>query len=66
MQLAPKNGDAWLNLANVLISQHRYQEALEPLQKAIELNPKKSQAYFAIGECRKGLGDLAGAAEAYS
>ena len=65
IELAPKNADAWLNLGNVLISQRRHREALEHVQKAIQLNPKKTLAYYSLGECRRGLGDNAGAAEAY-
>jgi tetratricopeptide (TPR) repeat protein len=65
VQLGPKNPDAWLKLATVLISQHRYKNALDSVQKSIALNPQQTQAYLLLAECRKGLGDAAGAAEAY-
>ena len=64
-QLMPKNAEAWLGLGKLLIGQRRFQDAVEPLQKSIALNPRNGEAHFALGECRKGLGDLAAAAEAY-
>jgi tetratricopeptide (TPR) repeat protein len=64
-QLAPKNAKAWLSHGNVLIRQHRYKDALESVQKSIGLDPRNRQAYLSLGACRKGLGDSAGAAEAY-
>ena len=65
VELAPTSVERRLSLANVQIRQRRYHEATETLQKAIELNPKDGRAYFSLGECRQGLGDAAGAAEAY-
>ena len=65
IQLAPKNAEGWLSLANVQIWQRRHQEAMESIQKSLALNPKNGAAYFSLGECRRALGDTAGAAEAY-
>jgi len=65
IQLAPKNADGWVSLANVQIWQKRHQEAIESIQKSLALNPKNGAAYFSLGECRRALGDTAGAAEAY-
>src|SRR4051794_9304517 len=57
IQLAPKNAVGWLSLGNIQIWQHRYQDALESLQRSIELNPRSGDAYFSMGECRKALKD---------
>jgi cytochrome c-type biogenesis protein CcmH/NrfG len=61
----PKNADAWLGLGKLMISQRRFKDAVEPLQRSIALNPRSGEAYFSLGECRKGLGESAAAAEAY-
>jgi protein O-GlcNAc transferase len=64
-QLMPKNADALLSLGKLLIGQRRFQDAVQPLEKSLALNPRSGEAHFALGECRKGLGDLAAAAESY-
>lgn len=65
IQLVPKNARAWLGLGKILIGQRRFQDAMEPLTKAIALNPRSDDAHFLLGECRRELGDTAGAVAAY-
>ncbi|MFN0020010.1 MAG: tetratricopeptide repeat protein [Pirellulaceae bacterium] len=65
VQLASKNSNAWLSLGNVLIWRRRFQEAVEPLKKSIELNPQNVEAHISLGECWQNLGDSAAAADAY-
>ncbi|MBC7855263.1 MAG: tetratricopeptide repeat protein [Pirellulaceae bacterium] len=65
IQLVPKNAEAWLGLGKMMISQRRFNDAVEPLQRSIALNPRSGEAYFSLGKCRQGLGEFAAAAEAY-
>ena len=42
-------GMAYYNNGLVNLKKHRYRKAIENLQKAIEINPKDSDAFYNIG-----------------
>jgi protein O-mannosyl-transferase len=46
---APHNPRAWANLGNALIEEKRYNEALAPLKKALELKPNYSVVLINLG-----------------
>jgi tetratricopeptide (TPR) repeat protein len=57
--LNPANaGQAYYNLAASLINRNKGEEAVNPLKKAIELDPKYGPAYFQLGLTLTGLGKL--------
>jgi tetratricopeptide (TPR) repeat protein len=57
--LNPLNaGQAYYNLAAVLINRNKGAEAIDPLKKAIELDPKYGPAYFQLGLTYVGLNKL--------
>jgi tetratricopeptide (TPR) repeat protein len=57
--LNPANaGQAYYNLGAVLINRNKGAEAVDPLKKAIELDPKYGPAYFQLGLTLTGLGKL--------
>jgi len=61
-EMNPANaGQAYYNLGATLINRNKYQEALSPLKKAIELDPKYGPAYYQLGLTMVGTGDMAGA-----
>ena len=57
--LNPLNaGQAYYNLGATLINRNKGAEAVDPLKKAIELDPKYGPAYFQLGLTLTGLGKL--------
>jgi tetratricopeptide (TPR) repeat protein len=57
--LNPLNaGQAYYNLAAVLINRNKGAEAIDPLKKAIELDPKYGPAHFQLGLTLVGLNKL--------
>jgi tetratricopeptide (TPR) repeat protein len=57
--LNPANaGQAYYNLAAQLINRNKGGDAVDPLKKAIELDPKYGPAYFQLGLTLTGLGKL--------
>lgn len=57
--LNPLNaGQAYYNLGAVLINRNKGAEAVDPLKKAIELDPKYGPAYFQLGLTLVGLNKL--------
>jgi tetratricopeptide (TPR) repeat protein len=57
--LNPGNaGQAWYNLAANLINRNKGADAVEPLKKAIDLDPKFGPALFQMGLTLTGLGKL--------
>lgn len=57
--LNPANaGQAYYNLGASLINRNKGAEAVDPLKKAIELDPKYGPAYFQLGLTLTGLGKL--------
>src|SRR6185295_11664054 len=57
--LNPANaGQAYYNLGAVLINRNKGAEAVDPLKKAIELDPKYGPAYFQLGLTLVGMGKL--------
>jgi len=59
-------GGLYIELARVLNSERRYREALTPLNKAIELEPKNYTAHFFAGIVQQKLGQLDKAADQYN
>jgi len=53
-------------LGQSLMRAHRYREALEPLQRAIDLGGEQQQFLFSLGLARAGSGDLEGARRVWS
>ena len=54
-----------LSLANVVLREGRVEEALELVERAVEIDPDYMAAYPVLGDCREQLDDLDGAREAY-
>lgn len=50
-------GEPWLDLGRFLVEQARYQEALEPLERAAEANSSSAQARFWLGRALAGAGE---------
>ena len=42
---------AWRNFGISLYTANRMQEAVEPLKKSVEIDPKSAQAYYLLGAC---------------
>jgi len=53
------------SLANAYVSESRHADAIEHLQKAIELDEKYSAAWKLLGACHVETGDHASAARVY-
>ncbi|HXR32807.1 MAG TPA: tetratricopeptide repeat protein [Verrucomicrobiae bacterium] len=47
----PNAGFAWRNFGISLYQSNRMQEGVEPLKKAVELDPKNAQAWYLLGAC---------------
>ena len=45
----PHAAQAWLNYGVVLSNASRYKEAVEPLKKATELDPKNPKGWYSAG-----------------
>lgn len=63
-----QNPDAWLasnNLANMLLTRNEFPEALMWAEMAAKSAPHVPETFSNIGTAKVGLGDFAGAAEAY-
>jgi len=50
LQLEPDNTEALYGLADTYVKLRRYQEAIPPLQKAIEKKPAESSPYLLLGQ----------------
>ncbi len=58
-ELNPANAaNAWMNLGIVLWQNHRYEEALDPLRKSLEINSKNAQAWYVLGASLVSLMDF--------
>ena len=54
-ELDPQNAvTAWRNFGIVLFNSGQFKECLEPLQKAVDLDPKNAQAWYLLGNCKVG------------
>ena len=62
---APKNVDTWIALGNALMDSHRYGEAVNAYQKALELNPRNVDVRVDMGTCLKNSGNPQKAIEEY-
>jgi superkiller protein 3 len=61
-----RNEWPYLNLGKFLITKNRYQESLQVIEKAVQMNPKSAEAYYVLGKVLNKLGRNAEALEASS
>ena len=54
----PGNAVAWTKLGNALMDTHRYQEAVDAYQKALNLDQKNVDVRVDMGTCLKNLGQF--------
>ncbi len=47
----PNAGFAWRNFGISLYQSNRMQEGVEPLKKAVEIDPKNAQSWYLLGAC---------------
>jgi tetratricopeptide (TPR) repeat protein len=66
IELSPSYAALYVELARVLTSERRYRDAMVPLTKAIELDPKNYTAHFLAGVMQQKLGLLDKSAEQYT
>ena len=66
IELSPSYAALYVELARVLNSERRYRDAMVPLTKAIELDPKNYTAHFFAGVMQQKLGLLDKSAEQYT
>ncbi|MCH9033708.1 MAG: tetratricopeptide repeat protein [Planctomycetes bacterium] len=57
ISLAPKSPLGYTELGDVKIRQHKYDEALPLLQKAVSMDPTYKSAHYLLGLAFRGLGD---------
>ena len=51
-----KDESAYLHLAKFYWARNRHQESLEPVQKAVAINPRSAEAYYVLGRLLDELG----------
>jgi Flp pilus assembly protein TadD len=56
---------AFLDLGAILAEQKQYQDALAPLQRAVQLDPSRADAHYRLGRVYKALGDSAAAEQEF-
>ena len=61
----PRNVDALIKLGNVNMDTHRFQEAIDAYQKALELDPKNVDVRVDMGTCYRNIGRADRAVEEY-
>jgi tetratricopeptide (TPR) repeat protein len=61
----PRNISAWTKFGNTLMDSHRYQEAIDAYQKALELDQKNVDVRVDMGTCFKYIGQFERAVEEY-
>jgi tetratricopeptide (TPR) repeat protein/predicted Ser/Thr protein kinase len=66
LDVAPVDGDALAWRAHALYHLNRHREALEVLDRAVELDPHFEPVYFNRGIVRSALGDHAGSVDDYT
>ena len=59
------NADAQLELGVSLCRLARWREAIEPLQRAVAIDPNRAAAHYQLGEALNAVDRLAEALEAY-
>jgi cytochrome c-type biogenesis protein CcmH/NrfG len=57
----PRNGEAWVRLGNLLMDTHRFGEAIDAYQKALDIDPKNVDVRVDMGVCYRngGKSDIA-------
>ena len=63
---SPGHYTALLGLATARAARHRFREAIDLGRQALSRQPEDADAYAVIGDAYLGLGEVAGAAEAYA
>ncbi len=61
----PDDADEWYNLGTSLMQLKRCDEAIQALERSLELNPDNASAYINIATCHDLVGDYAAALEPY-
>jgi tetratricopeptide (TPR) repeat protein len=51
----PKNLKAWIDLGNLMMDTHRYQEAIDAYAKALELDPRNVNVRVDMGTCYRNV-----------
>jgi tetratricopeptide (TPR) repeat protein len=64
-EIDPAYKDGWVNIGRVRVQEGRPAEAIEVLNKALELDPKLARAHFFLGMTYKNQGDYDQAMEHY-
>lgn len=52
----PKNLGAWIDLGNIMMDTHRFNEAIDAYAKALEIDPKNVNVRVDMGTCYRNIG----------
>ncbi|MFT3837168.1 MAG: tetratricopeptide repeat protein [Myxococcaceae bacterium] len=66
LKLDPKLKRAYLARSKLLLSQGRYREAVDSLQKRLELDPEQWESSYELGKVYVAVGDVAAAKKVYA
>jgi cytochrome c-type biogenesis protein CcmH/NrfG len=61
----PQDVRAWVQLGNMLMDTHSYQEAIDAYQKSLALDPKNINVMVDMGTCYRNIGQPQKAVEEY-
>ncbi|MDQ7787140.1 MAG: tetratricopeptide repeat protein [Thermodesulfovibrionales bacterium] len=61
----PQDVHVWVQLGNMLMDTHSYQEAIDAYQKSLELDPKNINVRVDMGTCYRNIGQPQKAVEEY-
>lgn len=59
IRISPQSSLPWARLASIALRQRLPAEALQPAQKAVQLNPDSADAHYVLGRAYADLGDTA-------
>jgi tetratricopeptide (TPR) repeat protein len=65
VQATPAVRIAHLDLGAALAEQKQYQDAVEPLQRAVQLDPSRPDAHYRLGRVYRALGKTAAAEQEF-
>ena len=65
LRVDERNAGAWLSLGIVFCRRGRWREAVEPLSRAIEIDPAATGAHYYLGEAYNHVDNLPAALAAY-